>query len=79
MMKLDRAKYNSLSRHLEPDRIDQLLASYFAEHEYMTRVAFQRLCGLTSSTASRRLHQFVEAGKLRDIGTRHQALYLPVM
>ena len=42
----------------------------------MTRVAFQRLCGLTSSTASRRLHQFVEAGKLRDIGTRHQSLYV---
>ena len=53
------------------------LASYFAEHEYMTRVAFQRLCGLTSSTASRRLHQLVEAGKLRDIGTRHQSLYVP--
>ena len=42
----------------------------------MTRVAFQRLCGLTSSTASRRLHQFVEAGKLRDIGPRHQSLYV---
>ena len=77
-MTLERAKYKSHSRQLEPDRIDQLLASYFAEHEYMTRVAFQRLCGLTSSTASRRLHQFVEAGKLRDIGTRHQSLYVPV-
>ena len=60
-MTLERAKYKSHSRQLEPDRIDQLLASYFAEHEYMTRVAFQRLCGLTNSTASRRLHQFVEA------------------
>ena len=76
-MTLERAKYKSHSRQLEPERIDQLLASYFAEHEYMTRVAFQRLCGLTSSTASRRLHQFVEAGKLRDIGTRHQSLYVP--
>lgn len=41
-MTLERAKYKSHSRQLEPDRIDQLLASYFAEHEYMTRVAFQR-------------------------------------
>lgn len=77
-MTLERAKYKSHSRQLGPERIDQLLASYFAEHEYMTRVAFQRLCGLTSSTASRRLHQFVEAGKLRDIGTRHQSLYVLV-
>lgn len=35
-MTLERAKYKSHSRQLEPDRIDQLLASYFAEHEYMT-------------------------------------------
>ena len=48
----------------------------FRQHEYLTRVAFQRLCGLSSSTASRRLHQFGEAGKLRDIGTRHQSLYV---
>ena len=65
-MTLERAKYKSHSRQLGPERIDQLLASYFAEHEYMTRVAFQRLCGLTSSTAvcinsSRRVNCVISA------------------
>ncbi len=77
-MTLERAKYKSHSRQLAPDRLAHLLEGYFAEHEYMTRAAFQRLCGLTSSTASRRLHQLVEEGKLRDIGTRHQSLYVVV-
>lgn len=77
-MSLERAKYKSHSRQLEPERIDQLLASYFTKHEYMPRVAFQQLCGLTSSTASRRLRQLVGEGKLRDIGTRHQALYVRI-
>lgn len=72
-MTLERAKYKSRSRQLEPDHIDQLLAGYFAEHEYMTRAAFQQLCVLISSTASRRLHQLVEVGRLRDISTRHQS------
>jgi len=37
-MTLERAKYKSHSRQLGPERIDQLLASYFAEHEYISCV-----------------------------------------
>ena len=68
-----------MKRHsveLADGQIDELLASFFATHTYMSRSDFQSLCGYTRPTANRRLKELRESGKLQIVGTRRSSLYL---
>jgi predicted histone-like DNA-binding protein len=65
------------SSKLSETEVDMRLKEYFATHKYLTRQQFQRECDMVRSTAAARLKQLREAGKLENIGTRNQPLYIP--
>lgn len=75
--RFERASHKSHSKELSSDRIEEILVSYFTNHPYLTRHAFQGLCGYTRSTANRRLKELREAGKLSCIGAARTSLYVP--
>ena len=67
-------KHSSITTEIE---MDKLLTAYFAEHTYITRLKFEHLCGFTRSTASRKIKQLVEEGKLRKEGIYQSPVYEP--
>lgn len=44
-----------------------ILTDYFKDHEYITRFDLEDVCGMTRSTASRRIKAWVEEKKLKKI------------
>lgn len=58
--------------------IDGLLTGHFLDNPYITRQDFQSLCGLTKTTANRRLTQLVKEGKLKKEGLYRFPVYVPV-
>ena len=64
------------SHKLTDEEVESRLLAYFGEHEVLTRRTFQSLCNLTASTAVLRLRALREAGKLKNIGTRTQPMYI---
>jgi Fic family protein len=65
------------SENLSETEIDMRLKEYFATHRYLTRRKFQGVCGMMRTTATRRLKQLREAGKLENAGTSNQPIYIP--
>lgn len=74
--KFERISAKRHSVELADGQIDELLASFFATHTYMSRSDFQSLCGYTRPTANRRLKELRESGKLQIVGTRRSSLYV---
>ena len=72
------ATHKSHSASLDIYEIDALLNDYFYEHPTLTRVQFERLCGLTTSTAQRHLRRLVQEGRIQNIHTSQHPLYEPV-
>lgn len=58
-------------------RIDMKLKDYFSENKIMTRKDFERACHLTRTTACRQLKRLKEEGKLQNINTRVNPVYVP--
>ena len=75
--RFERVSHKHHSKELSADRVEELLASYFVSHSYLTRRAFQSLCGFTRSTANRRLKELREAGKLAFLGAARASMYVP--
>ena len=69
-----RVKRKNHSQSLSETELDEILADYFKEHTSITRRSFQELCGLTKSTATRRIKKLLEEGKLK-ISRQHLHLY----
>ncbi|NDW12226.1 DNA-binding protein [Bacteroides sp. 214] len=76
--KIERSKVRAHSESLSAIEIERVLTGYFAEHEVLTRVKLQQLCGMTSSTAYRHLTRLKKEGKLNNIGTLRHPIYVPV-
>lgn len=72
------ATHKSHSAPLDIYEIDALLNDYFYEHPTLTRFQFERLCGLTTSTAQRHLRRLVQEGRIQNIHTSQHPLYEPV-
>lgn len=70
--------HKSHSTPLDIYEIDALLNDYFYEHPTLTRIQFERLCGLTTSTAQRHLRRLVQEGRIQNIHTSQHPLYEPV-
>ena len=70
--------HKSHSAPLDIYEIDALLNDYFYEHPTLTRVQFERLCGLTTSTAQRHLRRLVKEGRIHNIHTAQHPLYEPM-
>ena len=57
--------------------IDKLLAKHFETSQTLTRHQFQFLTGLLKATACRTIKKLVEAGKLKNVATRRNPVYMP--
>jgi len=77
-MTVRRVKYKNKSKSYSDIEIDGLLTTHFMDNDFITARDFRRLCGLTSSTSSRRLKKLVEDKKLTPIGHRRSSVYTPV-
>ncbi len=67
---------NHSSGLMAGERLDALLAGYFAKHGHITRIGFQTLCGFTRTTANRRLKELREAGKIDCLGAARASIYV---
>lgn len=70
------SRKNHSSGLVAGERLDALLAGYFATHSHITRIGFQNLCGFTRTTANRRLKELREAGKIDCLGAARASVYV---
>ena len=75
--KVQRSKNKIHSMPMTEEETDQILTEYFRTHETITRRQFQTLCIQVKSTAHRILQKLVEDGKLRNISTPQNPVYMP--
>ena len=77
VQKVQRSKNKIHSMPMTEEQTDQMLTEYFRTHETITRRQFQTLCTQVKSTAHRILQKLVEEGKLRNISTPQNPVYMP--
>ena len=75
--KIQRSQTKVHSAPLTEEEIDQKLTDYFQTHETLTRRQFEVLCTQVKSTAHRILQKLVENGKLRNVASAHNPVYMP--
>ncbi len=75
--KIQRSKIMPHSMPMTEKEIDAKLTEHFAENPILTRRDFELLCLQVRSTACRRLRNLVEAGKLKNISTPRNPVYVP--
>lgn len=64
------------SRVWTAEEIEKRLAEYFRTEPFLTRHKFQELFTVTETTALRHIRRLLAEGKLRNIGTRVQPVYV---
>lgn len=57
--------------------IDLRLTEYFATHSILTRYDLQGVCRMTRITAIRCIRRLLGEGKIKNIGLKHQPVYVP--
>ena len=77
-VKLKNFKHSGHSSKLSDVEIDMRLKEYFAEHQLMTRLDFQHICGFMKSKAMEHLRRLKAEGKIENIGRQMQPIYVPV-
>ena len=75
--KIQRSPIKTHSVEMTEEEIDQKLTEYFKTHETLTRRQFEVLCTQVKSTAHRILQKWVKDGKLRNVATSHNHVYMP--
>jgi predicted histone-like DNA-binding protein len=75
--KIQRSQTKIHSAEMTEEEIDQKLTEYFKTHETLTRNQFEVLCTQVKSTAHRILLKRVKDGKLRNVATSHNPVYMP--
>lgn len=75
--KIRRSKNKPHSVPLSEEVIDKKLTEHFSEHPILTRHLFQFMFNQRQSTASRMIKQMVEKGKLKNVGTPRNPVYVP--
>lgn len=75
--KIRRSRNKPHSMPMTENEIDKKLMEHFAEKPILTRREFQFLCIQTKSTACRLLNKWVEAGKLKNVSTPRNPVYVP--
>lgn len=74
--KMERSTIRLHSMPLTDEEIDAKLAEHFATQPIITRRNFQRLCLLRDSTAHRHIRRLLEEGKLRNVNTSRNPIYM---
>lgn len=77
-IRLERVREKNKSTNYSEIEIDGLLTGHFMDNDHITRKDFQALCGLTKTTANRRLQKWVENKKLKIMGNHRSSVYVPV-
>jgi len=75
--KIRRSRYKPHSMPMTEMDIDEKLTEHFASNPILTRREFQLLCTLVKPTACRILQKLVKEGKLKNISTQHNPVYVP--
>lgn len=75
--KIQRSPTKTHSITMTEEETDRMLTGYFKTHETLTRRQFEILCSQVKSTAHRILRKLVEDGKLRNVATAHNPVYMP--
>ena len=75
--KIRRSKNKPHSMPMTEQQIDEKLTEHFAQKTILTRRDFQLLCLQVRSTACRILRKLVEEGKLKNISTPRNPVYVP--
>lgn len=57
--------------------IDRRLTEFFTTHQVLIRRNLQSICQFTQIMASRHIQRLKEQGKIENIGTRFQPIYVP--
>ncbi len=76
--KIYRSKLRAHSMPMSNEEIDAKLTEHFANEAIITRRGFEFLCNQIKSTAGRIIKRLVEEGKLKNISTQHNPVYVPV-
>jgi predicted histone-like DNA-binding protein len=74
--KLERSTIRPHSMPLSNEEIDAKLAEHFATQPIITRRQFQHLCLMRESTAHRHIHRLVEEGKLQNVSSSRNPVYI---
>ena len=77
MQKIQRSKSKPHSASMTEKDIDKKLTEHFSQSPILTRRDFELLCMQVKSTACRILRKLVEAGKLKNISTPRNPVYVP--
>lgn len=75
--KIRRSHTKIHSKPMTEEEIDLKLTEYFAVQTTLTRRDFQILCTQVQTTANRILRKLVEKGKLKNISTPRNPVYVP--
>ena len=75
--KIRRSRNKPHSIPMTEKEIDEKLTEHFASNPILTRRDFQFLCIQMKPTACRILRKLVEEGKLKNISTRYNPVYIP--
>ena len=76
-VQLTHTQHAGHSQMLTDEELDRQLTNFFATHHFLTRQFLQQCCGLMKGKATAVLRQLREEGKLQNIGTDHQPVYVP--
>ena len=75
--KIRRSKNKPHSTPMTEAQMDEKLTEHFAQNPILTRRDFQFMCQQVRSTACRILRKMVEEGKLKNISTPRNPVYVP--
>lgn len=75
--KMERSSLGTHSAQVSEKEIDEKLTNYFASNTVITRSQFQSLCRLCTSTAYRHIKRLEKEGKLQNVSTPHNPIYMP--
>lgn len=75
-----RERYKVHTVDLSPIEVDGLLSEYFKDHRSITCARMQQVCGMTRSTAYRRLQALTQGAhpSLQREGYKNATAYIPV-
>ena len=76
MAKTVRASMKVHSARMSDEKVDKKIIGYLAKSKVITRQVVQNLCGFTQYTANKHIKRMLEEGKLENINTRKQPVYV---
>lgn len=75
-LKLERAEQKKHSAILTDQEVNNRVEMHFAAHATLTRSQLEKLCSFTRGKALRHINRLVSEGKLENVSSRYQAIYV---